>query len=26
VSMPHWGTILSDKQIAQLVAYIDSLS
>jgi mono/diheme cytochrome c family protein len=25
VSMPHWGTILSDKQIAQLVAYIDSL-
>jgi mono/diheme cytochrome c family protein len=26
VSMPHWGTILTDKQIAQLVAYIDSLS
>jgi cbb3-type cytochrome c oxidase subunit III len=26
VSMPHWGTILSDKQIAQLVAYIDSLT
>src|SRR6476646_2051561 len=26
VSMPHWGTILTAKQIAQLVAYIDSLS
>src|SRR6478735_7724628 len=26
VSMPHWGTSLSDKQIAQLVAYIDSRS
>ena len=26
VSMPHWGTILTDKQIAQLVAYINSLS
>ena len=26
VSMPHWGTILTDRQIAQLVAYIDSLS
>jgi mono/diheme cytochrome c family protein len=26
VSMPHWGTILSDKQIAQLVAYIDTLT
>ena len=26
VSMPHWGSILSDKQIAQLVAYIDSLT
>ncbi len=26
VSMPHWGTILTDKQIAQLVAYIDSLA
>jgi mono/diheme cytochrome c family protein len=25
VSMPHWGTILTDKQIAELVAYIDSL-
>jgi cbb3-type cytochrome c oxidase subunit III len=25
VSMPHWGSILSDRQIAQLVAYIDSL-
>jgi mono/diheme cytochrome c family protein len=26
VSMPHWGTILSDKQIAQLVAYITTLT
>jgi mono/diheme cytochrome c family protein len=26
VSMPHWGTILTHKQITQLVAYIDSLS
>ena len=26
VSMPHWGSILTDKQITQLVAYIDSLS
>jgi mono/diheme cytochrome c family protein len=26
VSMPHWGTILTDKQIAQLVAYIDTLT
>jgi mono/diheme cytochrome c family protein len=25
VSMPHWGTILTDKQINQLVAYIDTL-
>ena len=25
VSMPHWGTILSDQQIAQLVHYIDTL-
>jgi len=24
-SMPHWGGILSDQQIAQLIAYIDSL-
>jgi mono/diheme cytochrome c family protein len=26
VSMPHWGTILSDKQIAQLIAYINTLT
>jgi mono/diheme cytochrome c family protein len=26
VSMPHWGTILTDRQIAQLVAYIDTLT
>jgi mono/diheme cytochrome c family protein len=26
VSMPHWGTILSDQQIAQLVAYINTLT
>jgi cbb3-type cytochrome c oxidase subunit III len=26
VSMPHWGTILSDQQIAQLIAYINTLS
>ena len=26
VSMPHWGTILSDQQIAELIAYIDNLS
>jgi mono/diheme cytochrome c family protein len=26
VSMPHWGTILTDKQIAQLVAYITTLT
>ncbi len=25
VSMPHWGTILTDQQIAQLVTYIDTL-
>jgi mono/diheme cytochrome c family protein len=25
VSMPHWGTILTDKQINQLVVYIDTL-
>ena len=25
VSMPHWGSILTDQQISQLVAYIDSL-
>ena len=25
VSMPHWGSILTDQQIQQLVAYIDSL-
>ncbi len=25
VSMPHWGSILSDNQIKQLAAYIDSL-
>jgi mono/diheme cytochrome c family protein len=26
VSMPHWGTILTDRQIAQLIAYIDTLT
>jgi mono/diheme cytochrome c family protein len=26
VSMPHWGTILSDQQVAQLVAYIGTLT
>jgi mono/diheme cytochrome c family protein len=26
VSMPHWGTILTDQQIAQLVAYIKTLT
>jgi mono/diheme cytochrome c family protein len=26
VSMPHWGTILTDAQIAQLVAYINTLT
>jgi mono/diheme cytochrome c family protein len=26
VSMPHWGTILTDQQIAALIAYIDNLS
>jgi mono/diheme cytochrome c family protein len=26
VSMPHWGTILTDQQIAELVAYIDTLT
>jgi cbb3-type cytochrome c oxidase subunit III len=26
VSMPHWGTILTDQQIHQLVVYIDSLT
>jgi mono/diheme cytochrome c family protein len=26
VSMPHWGTILSDQQIAQLVAYLTTLT
>src|SRR5947209_539526 len=26
VSMPHWGTILSDQQIAELVAYIRTLT
>ena len=25
VSMPHWGTILTDKQINQLVVYINTL-
>jgi len=25
VDMPHWGTILTDQQISQLVAYIDTL-
>jgi mono/diheme cytochrome c family protein len=25
VSMPHWGGILSSKQIAELIAYIDTL-
>ena len=25
VSMPHWGTILTDQQIHQLVIYIDTL-
>ena len=25
VSMPHWGTILTDRQIHQLVVYIDTL-
>jgi hypothetical protein len=25
VSMPHWGTILTDQPIAQLVTYIDTL-
>ncbi|TMB86057.1 MAG: cytochrome c [Chloroflexi bacterium] len=25
VSMPHWGTILTDQQIHQLVVYIDTL-
>ena len=25
VSMPHWGGILSDRQIAELIAYIDTL-
>jgi mono/diheme cytochrome c family protein len=25
VDMPHWGTILTDKQISQLVVYIDTL-
>jgi mono/diheme cytochrome c family protein len=26
VSMPHWGSILTDQQIRQLIAYIDTLS
>jgi len=26
VSMPHWGTILTDRQIQQLIAYIDTFS
>jgi mono/diheme cytochrome c family protein len=26
VSMPHWGSILTDQQIAQLVAYIKTLT
>ena len=26
VSMPHSGTILTDRQIAQLIAYIDTLT
>ena len=26
VSMPHWGTILTDRQIAQLIAYIATFS
>ena len=25
VDMPHWGTILTDKQIGQLIVYIDTL-
>lgn len=25
VSMPHWGTIVTDQQIQQLIAYINSL-
>ena len=25
VSMPHWGGILSDQQIAQLIAYLKTL-
>ena len=25
VSMPHWGGILSDEQIAQLIAYLKTL-
>ena len=25
VSMPHWGGILSDRQIAQLIAYLKTL-
>jgi mono/diheme cytochrome c family protein len=26
VSMPHWGGILTDAEVNQLVAYIDSLT
>ena len=26
VSMPHWGSILTDQQIAELVAYINTLT
>lgn len=26
VSMPHWGSILTDKQVTQLVAYIETFS
>jgi mono/diheme cytochrome c family protein len=26
VSMPHWGTILTDAEVAQLIAYIGTLS
>ena len=26
VSMPHWGSILTDKQIGQIVAYIETFS
>ena len=26
VSMPHWGGILTDTEVHQLVTYIDSLT